>query len=627
MQIEGTEAQSKSENWHSERWCRLTASTCLQAYKIGQKVATGDNNAGMSAKKFIAEKIWKLEDNNVQTTWMAYGLQSEAAAINKYQLQTSHVVSPSGLWVNPDFPYLACTPDGLIGDDGVLEIKSLKLFKEHSINDVINDNGTLIPKETVKRQCFTIEDNKCVLKKTHSYYYQVQLQLLVTDRSFCDFVLYAENGPVNIERIYRDNVLINDILIALTALWQRVIAPELFEMRVPRDLDPFIMAKDFLTSNLPATCTPDNSSRPLTPDNSSLPSTSTPNSSSLPSTRDTSSLPSTQDTSRLPSTQDTSRLPSPGDSNHTTDEIHIASFLATCASYIPVVNQPTVNLKVIPWGGTTRFGVKLVNTCPVDNWLMILQSLVKSGRINLSTLGSVGDKIKLVLDLIDLELYGDAKIAILPDTPVVNNGVMDLYGNESDYVIKLLQPFLTTEVTSMCNLNTCPSKINTYKSNGIELGSNSDMLSSLDEWLHPKVTNCQRKFKSMPPPTIPSQTDVTLNCDGTQSTSWHCSGSRESTSRSFSCFKNFFVLSVDFLSRRNHLKFKDVPACIYLNGKQLHLHSATLWNGSHYICIFSYDNTWLIYDGFKEYNQVKTGLAVFTGQPIAYSLSHIVYIE
>ena len=131
----------------------------------------------------------------------------------------------------------------------------------------------------------------------------------------------------------------------------------------------------------------------------------------------------------------------------------------------------------------------------------------------------------------------------------------------------------------------------------------------------------------MPPPTIPSQTDVTLNCDGTQSTSWHCSGSRESTSRSFSCFKNFFVLSVDLLSRRNYLKFKDVPACIYLNGKQLHLHSATLWNGSHYICIFSYDNTWLIYDGFKEYNQVKTGLAVFTGQPIAYSLSHIVYIE
>ena len=77
-----------------------------------------------------------------------------------------------------------------------------------------------------------------------------------------------------------------------------------------------------------------------------------------------------------------------------------------------------------------------MNTCPVDNWLMILQSLVKSGRINLCTLGSVGDKIKLVLDLIDLELYGDAKIAILPDTPVVNNGVMDLYGNR---VLKLLR--------------------------------------------------------------------------------------------------------------------------------------------------------------------------------------------
>ena len=56
MQIEGTEAQSKSENWHSERWCRLTASTCLQAYKIGQKVATGDNNAAMSAKKIYCRE-------------------------------------------------------------------------------------------------------------------------------------------------------------------------------------------------------------------------------------------------------------------------------------------------------------------------------------------------------------------------------------------------------------------------------------------------------------------------------------------------------------------------------------------------------------------------------------------
>ena len=66
------------------------------------------------------------------------------------------------------------------------------------------------------------------------------MQLLVTEKEFCDFILYAENGPVSIERIYRDERITADILKWLTSFWTRIIAPELFEMRVPRNLYPFI---------------------------------------------------------------------------------------------------------------------------------------------------------------------------------------------------------------------------------------------------------------------------------------------------------------------------------------------------------------------------------------------------
>ena len=42
-------------------------------------------------------------------------------------------------------------------------------------------------------------------------------------------------------------------------------------------------------------------------------------------------------------------------------------------------NFPTVNnLVVFPWGGLTSDGLTLCNTCPLDNWIMILQVLVKS---------------------------------------------------------------------------------------------------------------------------------------------------------------------------------------------------------------------------------------------------------
>ena len=61
-----------------------------------------------------------------------------------YESETKKVISPSGLWVNPKFPFLACSPDGLVGKDGFIEIKSLKTFKEHSIDAVFNDKGNLI---------------------------------------------------------------------------------------------------------------------------------------------------------------------------------------------------------------------------------------------------------------------------------------------------------------------------------------------------------------------------------------------------------------------------------------------------------------------------------------------------
>ena len=243
-EVEGTKGQNESEKWYSERWPRITASTCLNAYRAGKKVMEGSNSASALSGKYISSNIWNTSDNP-QMYWMKYGLYSEADAIQKYESQTKKVISPSGLWVNPKFPFLACSPDGLVGKDGLIEIKSLKLFKEHSIDAVCNDKGNLISKHIINRQCFSLKDNKCTLKKSHSYYYQIQMQLLITERTFCDFVLYAKDGPVSIERIYRDETFITDMLNVLTHFWRRVVAPELFEMRVPRDLLPFVMPSDF----------------------------------------------------------------------------------------------------------------------------------------------------------------------------------------------------------------------------------------------------------------------------------------------------------------------------------------------------------------------------------------------
>lgn len=88
---------------------------------------------------------------------MIYDLESEKETIKKYEAQTNCVVDLTGLWVNPNFLYIACSPDGLIGKDGFLEVKSVKIFHDHTINDIIKNNVTLVSKDILNRQCFVIK--------------------------------------------------------------------------------------------------------------------------------------------------------------------------------------------------------------------------------------------------------------------------------------------------------------------------------------------------------------------------------------------------------------------------------------------------------------------------------------
>ena len=195
--------------------------------------------------------------------------------------------------------------------------------------------------------------------------------------------------------------------------------------------------------------------------------------------------------------------------------------------------------------------------------------------------------------------------------------------------LKSFNRFLATSVPSCCSLPSCPSVVTTYTSYGISLGTSikgNTFNTSLQDWLNPRVSQCQRKFTNKPSSDVPCHSDITLRDDGTQSVSWHCSGVRTSLPRSCLSFKNFLVFSVDLLSRKTNLGINDLPQMITFHGKVLYFHSATLWNGNHYICIFSYENTWLIYDGLQESRQRNTGLSLCDTHPRGVSLSHVLYI-
>lgn len=199
-----------NDEWFKQKFWRLTASKCLTACRIAKLVSEARPNAELRAYNFIFSNIWKIKNKSFQSTWMKYGLESEPKAV---------------------------------------EIKSLKLLKQSTIEEVTSGKASLCS-DLINRQCFSIKDGKCILKHKHDYYYQTQMQLLVTERHFCDFILYAE-GPVSIERIYRNEDVIAEILSNLTTFWVRVVALEFFEMRVPRGLHPFILSEDDTSCDAP----------------------------------------------------------------------------------------------------------------------------------------------------------------------------------------------------------------------------------------------------------------------------------------------------------------------------------------------------------------------------------------
>ena len=229
-QIPGTEEQRQCDQWFSERWPRITASVCQKISRMGE-------NMDMSqCYRWLRTNFWFRE--NFTTADMLYGINEEPNAVTAYTRATGITVHKSGFWVNKGFFCFGASPDGLIYDNmgtlvGVLEVKCLKALRSQTISQWV-ENG--IPSGSCVK--FDISDQSLILKQTHSYYYQTQLQMLITEAKFCDFVLHSKVGNPSIERIFPSIAIQQEIIRNGLRFWYNVLAPEYFLMRVPRELLP-----------------------------------------------------------------------------------------------------------------------------------------------------------------------------------------------------------------------------------------------------------------------------------------------------------------------------------------------------------------------------------------------------
>lgn len=116
--------------------------------------------------------------------------------------------------MNPSFPHLGATPDGLISchccGTGILEIKC-----PYGVRHSTPNNASYLELK---------DDGSYSLSQKHAYYYQIQGQLNLLERQHCDFVVWTPNG-LHIERISRDTAFFGAMSLKLEQFFIQVILP------------------------------------------------------------------------------------------------------------------------------------------------------------------------------------------------------------------------------------------------------------------------------------------------------------------------------------------------------------------------------------------------------------------
>ena len=143
---------------------------------------------------------------------------------------------------------MGASPDGLVTDPserqphGLVEIKCPARAEKLSLFDLCTK------KEYKSTFCLQHIDDKYELKKRNSYYYQIQGQLHITRRNWCDFVVWTPSLTIDdlfVERIYYDDSLwSNTIYPRLHRFYMGSMLPELASPRYVsgqevRELIPF----------------------------------------------------------------------------------------------------------------------------------------------------------------------------------------------------------------------------------------------------------------------------------------------------------------------------------------------------------------------------------------------------
>ena len=163
---------------------------------------------------------------NIQTKAMKHSisLEPDAKVVYSEIMRSQHKqlkTKASGLVVYKDKPFISASPDLLVEckccGQGLCEIKCPESIKD------LSPSVENVPYSYVRN------DSQITLKKNHPYYFQIQGQMGLTSRSYCDLFIFSFHGHICV-RIVFDNDFFMDMIDTISWFWNKFALPELLKL-------------------------------------------------------------------------------------------------------------------------------------------------------------------------------------------------------------------------------------------------------------------------------------------------------------------------------------------------------------------------------------------------------------
>jgi putative phage-type endonuclease len=179
--------EQRSAEWYAARLGKVTAS------RVADIIAKTKSGYSTSRANYMAELVCErltgMQGESFSSAAMVWGTNTEPMARSAYESRMAELVEETGFVLHPTISMAGASPDGLIGDDGLVEIKCPNTATH--IDTLLSDGAP------------------------SKYVTQMQWQMACTGRKWCDFVSFDPRMPEEMQmfviRVERNDDVITEL--------------------------------------------------------------------------------------------------------------------------------------------------------------------------------------------------------------------------------------------------------------------------------------------------------------------------------------------------------------------------------------------------------------------------------